>query len=135
MINYLWVALGSGLGGLCRYGVGLIAEAWLGGAFPWGTIFINVVGSLVIGGFIGMTAPDGRWLASAHLRIFVTTGFCGGFTTFSSFSLQTIDLLQRGDRPAALANIGLSVVLCLAATWLGHAGARALARPPTGRRV
>ena len=126
---YLVVALGSALGGVLRYACTLLAAAWLGEALPWGTILINAVGSFVIGGFAAATGPDARWPASVALRTFVMVGLCGGYTTFSSFSLQTVELLQRGDLVGAGANVGLSVALCLAAVWLGHAGGAALARP------
>ena len=131
MRNYICVAIGSALGGVCRYGCALVAAAWVGDGFPWGTIFINVLGSFIIGFFASATGPDGRWLVRPEFRVFVMIGFCGGYTTFSSFSLQTLELWQRGDALGAAANVGLSVTLCLAAVWLGHGGARALSRPPT----
>ena len=119
MIPYLWVAAGSALGGMGRYGFGLLAARLWGEAFPWGTIAINVIGSFVIGFFAALTVPDGVLPASANLRTFVMVGICGGFTTFSAFSLQTIDLLRAGQTWRAVANVGGSVVLCLLATALG----------------
>lgn len=119
-VTYLGIAIGSALGGLARYGCGVLAVAWLGPAFPWGTIFINILGSFVIGWFATLTGPDGRLLVSSVIRQFVMVGICGGYTTFSSFSLETVTLLQRGNPSGAIANVGLSLMLCLAAVWVGH---------------
>jgi CrcB protein len=130
--SYVAVALGSAIGGVARYGCGLLAEALLGDAFPWGTIAINVVGSFIIGGFATLTGTDGRLLVRSETRAFVMTGFCGGYTTFSSFSLQTLMLLREGNGLAAGANVLLSMILCLAAVWVGHASAAAINRPPHG---
>jgi len=120
MITWLVVALGSALGGMARYGVGLLAVRLVGASFPWGTLLINVVGSFVIGLFGALTLADGPMPASAELRVFVMVGICGGFTTFSSFSLQTVDLLQAGETAAAAFYIVASVALCLAGTFLGY---------------
>ncbi|MGL4965331.1 MAG: fluoride efflux transporter CrcB [Inquilinus sp.] len=123
MGTYLWVAAGSALGGMARYWCsGFVAER-AGEAFPWGTLIINVLGSFVIGLFGGLTGPDGRFLVSPDVRIFVMVGLCGGYTTFSSFSLQTLTLMQDGEWARAGANVVLSVVLCLLAVWLGVAAA------------
>lgn len=130
MLAYLCVAFGSALGGMFRYWCAVIAAAWLGDGFPWGTIFINILGSFIIGFFGALTGPDGRWRVRPELRIFVMVGFCGGYTTFSSFSLQTVELMQRGNPAGAAANVFGSIVLCLAAVWLGHGGARALGWRP-----
>jgi CrcB protein len=130
MFNYFCVAIGSALGGTFRYWCAVVASAWLGDAFPWGTTFINVLGSFIIGFFATLTGPDGRWLVRPAARVFVMVGFCGGYTTFSSFSLQTVELLQRGDPARAAANVVTSLVLCLVAVWLGHGGAAAINRPP-----
>jgi fluoride exporter len=122
-VTYLVIALGSALGGVARYGCGLLAVALWGVTFPWGTLIINIVGSFVIGGFATLTGPDGRIYAGPLVRQFVMVGLCGGYTTFSAFSLETLNLLQR--RPLAGASyIALSLVLCLLAVWLGHALAR-----------
>ncbi len=123
MIPYLWVALGSALGGVGRYGFGLLAARLWGEAFPWGTIAINVVGSFIIGFFATLTVPDGVLPASANLRTFVMVGICGGFTTFSSFSLQTLSLARDGNWLGVMGNVVLSVVLCLLAVTLGHVAA------------
>lgn len=119
MATYLWIALGSAIGGVARYAAGGLAHQAFGPAFPWGTLIVNVVGSFVIGLFAAMIGPDGRWTVTPDLRLFVTAGFCGGFTTFSSFSLQTLDLMRAGAVGPAALNTGLSVGLCLAAVWLG----------------
>jgi CrcB protein len=129
MLNYIAVAIGSALGGVLRYAVTLLAAGWFGDAFPWGTILINIGGSFVIGFFATLTRPEGRWRVAPALRLFVMVGLCGGYTTFSSFSLQTFVLLRQGAWLAALANVGLSLALCLLAVWLGHVGAAALTRP------
>ncbi len=120
LITYLVIGIGSALGGLARYGCGLLAVALWGVLFPWGTIIINLVGSFVIGGFATLTGPDGRVYVSPLGRQFVMVGLCGGYTTFSAFSLETFDLLQRGRPLAAAANVGLTLLLGLGAVWLGH---------------
>jgi CrcB protein len=130
---YLWIALGSALGGVARHWTAWAVAAVVGGDFPLGTILINIVGSFVIGFFGALTASGGRWPADVAVRHFVMIGICGGFTTFSAFSLQTLLLIRQGDLPGALANVGLSVVACLIAVWVGHAGAQALARPAPTR--
>jgi CrcB protein len=118
-MSYLWVTVGSALGGLLRYAITRMTLTMSAG-FPYGTIFINVVGSFVIGYFGTLTLQSGRYAASDNLRLFVMVGLCGGFTTFSSFSLQTFDLLRSGAWVRALANVVLSVTLCLAAVAAGH---------------
>jgi len=123
LVTYLVIALGSALGGVARYGCGLLAVALWGVTFPWGTLIINIVGSFVIGGFATLTAPDGRVYVGTLGRQFVMVGLCGGYTTFSSFSLETFGLLQRQPLAGA-AYIALSLVLCLLAVWVGHALAR-----------
>jgi len=125
-MNYLWVALGSALGGVARYWCSGVAARLWGETFPWGTIIVNVAGSFVIGLFATLTAPDGRVFASSEARVFVMVGLCGGYTTFSSFSLQTLTLAQDGEFLRAALNIGGSVLLCLVAVWLGYAAAAAL---------
>lgn len=125
---YLWIAIGSALGGVARYACSGLTAAWLGDGLPWDTIFINILGSFVIGLFATLSGPDGAWPAAARLRPFVMVGICGGYTTFSAFSLQTLQRLQAGEPLGALANIGLSVVFCLVAIWAGDAIARRLNR-------
>ena len=120
MKDYLWIGMGSALGGMGRYWLsGLIADRY-GAAFPWGTIVVNVSGSFLIGLIGALTESGGRLLAPPAAREFLMLGMLGGYTTFSSFSLQTLNLAREGQWFYASANIGLSVVLCLAAVWLGH---------------
>ncbi len=119
MVTYLWVALGSALGGMARHWLGMFAARLLGVGFPWGTLAINVVGSFVIGLFATLTGPGGRLLVANDTRIFVMVGLCGGFTTFSSFSLQTLDLIALGYPLRAGAYVVSSVGLCLVFVWLG----------------
>ncbi|HVN00860.1 MAG TPA: fluoride efflux transporter CrcB [Caulobacteraceae bacterium] len=120
------MAIGGALGSVARYGCSSLAARLVGETFPWGTLVINVVGSLVIGFFATLTGPDGRLLVAPGARQFVLVGLCGGYTTFSSFSLQTLNLLRDGDMLRAGGNIVGSVALCLVAVWLGHVLAAAL---------
>ena len=122
-MNYLWVAIGGALGSIARYWCSGVVANWFGESFPWGTIIVNVLGSFVIGLFATLTAPDGRLFVASEARVFVMVGLCGGYTTFSSFSLQTLNLARDGEWLGAGANVVLSVVLCLLAVWLGHAAA------------
>jgi CrcB protein len=121
--NLLLTALGGALGSVLRVLGTAAVGAWLPSArLPWGTILVNIVGSLFIGWLMGrpgaLAADSTRWHA------LLVAGACGGFTTFSAFSWQTIDLLKNNQVAAALANAMLSVTLCLAATWLGWRLAR-----------
>ena len=121
MFMYLWVAIGGALGSVGRFWLsGLIANRF-GETFPWGTIVVNITGCFVIGLFNTLTGTEGRWLVSPAARTFFMIGICGGYTTFSSFSLQTFNLVSDGEWLYAGANILFSVVLCLAGVWLGHA--------------
>ena len=130
MWNALWIFVGGGLGSLARWGAsGLIANR-IGETFPWGTLIVNVSGSFIIGLFATLTGPDGRWLAPATFRQFFMIGICGGYTTFSSFSLQTLALANDGQWFRAGANTVLSVVLCLLGVWLGHLLAASLNTTP-----
>lgn len=117
---YLWIGLGSALGGMARFFFSGLMARLIGETFPWGTLFVNVVGSLLIGFFATLTAPDGRLFVDQTMRQFVMLGLMGGFTTFSSFSLQTLNLMNDGEWLYAGFNIGISVVLCLVAVWIGH---------------
>lgn len=120
MLNYIFVGVGSAIGGISRYGAsGLIANRF-GQSFPFGTLFVNVTGSFIIGFFATATSPDGRWLVGPRLRNGFMTGFCGGYTTFSSFSLQTMSLAQEDEWLYAGGNAVLNLILCLVAVWLGH---------------
>jgi len=111
------VACGGALGSLSRYVVGVIAGRLLGSAFPWGTLFINIVGSFAIGVLVEIFAL--RWSASEFTRVFLTIGICGGFTTFSTFSLDTFLLLERGDYAAVGAYAVGSVVLAVGGLFAG----------------
>jgi CrcB protein len=122
-MSYFWIAVGSALGGGFRYWCTGVGSRLIGGTFPWGTIIVNVVGTFVIGLFFTLTGPDGRLLVSSTARQFVMVGVCGGYTTFSSFGLETLVLLQNGQFLHAGANILASVLLCLLAVWLGHMAA------------
>lgn len=117
-ILYACVATGSVLGGVARYLVSLALQFIPG--LPWATLFVNVTGSFIIGFYGALSGPDGRLFASAQQRQFVMTGFCGGYTTFSAFSLETFKLIQSGHAWIALVNIVVSVVGWLIAVWLGH---------------
>ena len=117
---YLWICLGSALGGGCRYWIsGAIARRF-GESFPTGTVFVNISGCFIIGLVAALTDPEGPHLVSPAVRQFVMVGVLGGYTTFSSFGLQTLTLMQDGEWLYAFANVLLSVILCLAAVWLGH---------------
>jgi CrcB protein len=122
-MNYLWVAIGSALGGVARYWCSGVAARLIGEWFPWGTLIVNVVGSFIIGLFAALSAAEGPFFIRPEIRIFVMVGLCGGYTTFSSFSLQTFALWREGEWLWAGANSLLSFVLCLLAVWLGHAAA------------
>ncbi len=126
MWTYLWIAVGSALGGVARYWCSGFVAGSIGETFPWGTLVVNVTGSFVIGFFATLTAPDGRLFVGGTARQFVMAGLCGGYTTFSSFSIQTLNLIRDGDMLRAGGNVLLSVTLCLLAVWLGHVVAAAL---------
>jgi fluoride exporter len=116
---YLWVALGGALGSMARYGLALAMVRLTGPRFPWGILLINAIGSFVIGYFGTLSTANGRLPAPNEIRLFVLVGFCGGFTTFSTFSLQTLELFRSGEALLGGINILASVAVCLAAVWLG----------------
>ena len=121
MLAYLWVAIGGALGSVTRFWVnGLISEKF-GATFPWGTLAINVTGSFVIGIIGALAIPEGRMDSPSRqfATQFLMIGICGGYTTFSSFSLQTLNLLREREWLYAGGNVILSVILCLIAVWLG----------------
>jgi len=120
MAASLWVALGGALGSVARYWLGL-AMAPVSRSFPWGTLLINIGGSFVIAFFGALTVAQqtGKLPVSENMRLFVMVGLCGGFTTFSTFSLQNLELLRQGAVFRAFANMALAVMLCLAACALG----------------
>src|SRR5260370_2401707 len=94
--SYLWIAIGSALGGMTRHWCNTLATEWLGPSFPWGTLFINVTGSLIIGFFFALTDSSGRFEVSANAKLFAMTGICGGHTTFLAFTLWSLTLLPPG---------------------------------------
>ncbi len=120
MLNYFWVGLGGALGSMGRFWLsGLIARHF-GEVFPLGTLLVNVSGSFVIGCIAAIAEPGGRWVISPSLSTFLMIGICGGYTTFSTFSLQTLNLVRDGHFLEAILNAVLSLTLCLLAVWLGH---------------
>lgn len=121
-MTYFWVALGSALGGVARYALTRLTLGYSAN-FPWGTILVNITGCFIIGFFGTFTLASGRFAVSDNMRLFVMVGICGGYTTFSSFSLQTFDLLRSGEWARASANVLLSVILCFSAVALGHLAA------------
>jgi crcB protein len=126
MVSYILVMLGGALGTGARFWMsGFIAERG-GEFFPLGTLVVNVSGSFFVGFFAAFMGSEGPVLVSLRFRQFFMLGMCGGYTTFSSFSLQTLDLARDGDWVKALLNTGLSFGCCLAAVWLGRILALAL---------
>jgi CrcB protein len=124
--SYLLVAAGGAIGSVGRAWVGIAAARLLGIGFPWGTMSVNILGSAAIGVFAATALSPSRTLLSPELRIFLMVGFCGGFTTFSSFSLQTFEMLRDGRPGAALANVVVSVAVCIAATAAAYLGTASL---------
>ena len=122
MLAYLWVAIGGALGSVGRYWLSGFVAARFGETFPWGTLVINVTGSFVIGIFAALAIPEGRMDSQSRLFAtqFLMIGVCGGYTTFSSFSLQTLNLLREREWLYAGGNVILSVILCMIAVWLGY---------------
>ena len=120
---YLLIAIGGALGSVLRFFLSGVVGRHFGEVFPWGTIIVNVTGSFVIGFYATLTGPEGRWFVSGNSRQFFMTGICGGYTTFSYFSLQTLNLADDGEWFRAGANVVLSVTSCLIAVWLGHVAA------------
>ena len=120
MLDYMLVMAGGALGTGARFWLsGFVAERG-GELFPLGTLVVNVTGSFAIGFIAAFTGPEGAFLVSPRLRQFFMIGVCGGYTTFSSFSLQTLDLVRDGDWFKAGLNTMLSFVCCLLAVWLGR---------------
>jgi CrcB protein len=130
MLIYLYVALGGALGTVGRYALGDLVVRFSGipaETFPWGTLLINITGSFIIGFFATLTLPpDGRWVVGTDGRQFFMTGICGGYTTFSAFSLQTLNLARDGEWLRVGGYITGSVTLSLLAVWLGYVLATAI---------
>ena len=122
MLAYLWVAIGGAVGSMARYGIGGLVSEKFGGTFPWGTLVINVTGSFVIGVLGALTAAEGKMTPQSRALTtqLLITGVCGGYTTFSSFSLQTLNLIRDREWFYAGGNMLLSVILCMIAVWLGY---------------
>lgn len=122
MLTYLWIAIGGALGSVGRYWLNGVVAARFGETFPMGTVAVNVAGSFVIGVLAALTVAEGRMGAEARgfTTQFLMIGVCGGFTTFSSFTLQTLNLVREREWLYAGGNILASVIFCLVATWLGY---------------
>lgn len=123
MSLYLLIALGGALGSVARFWLSSTIGNSFSATFPWGTLIVNVTGSFLIGFLFTLTEPGGRVFASGNTRQFLMTGVLGGYTTFSSFSLQTLNLAREGQWLQAGANSVGSLVACLVAVWLGHLAA------------
>jgi fluoride exporter len=122
------IAIGSALGGMARYFVSGVITTLTGGTFPFGTMAANVTGAIAIGFIATLTGPEGRMFVGTSGRQFMMTGICGGYTTFSTFSLETLTLAREGQWNYAAFNAIASVAFCLLAVWLGHVAAEALNR-------
>jgi len=119
VITTLWVAFGGAIGSVARFWIGILTLT-ISRSFPWGTILINISGSFAISLFAGLTLTSGRFAVSENVRLFLMVGICGGYTTFSSFSLQNFELIKSGFILRAIINMVLSVIVCLLATTLGY---------------
>ena len=120
MQAYLWIGLGGALGSMARHWSNGAVSALMGMGFPWGTLVINVLGSFIIGFAAATMNADGRFPTGDAPLQFVMVGICGGYTTFSAFSLQTLSLIQGGQWLTAMSNVALSVGLCMVAVWIGY---------------
>lgn len=118
--TYLLVGVGSAVGGMARFWLSNAVAQRYGETFPWGTLLVNISGSLVIGLLAALNVSEGRFYLQPAQRQFLMIGICGGYTTFSSFSLQTLELIRHDQWLYAAGNILLSVLLCLVAVWIGH---------------
>lgn len=123
MTTYLWIALGSALGGVARYACQGWAQRFISETFPWGTLIVNIVGCSFIGFFATFTSAEGRFIVGTATRQFVMVGICGGFTTFSSFSLESLNLARDGQWAQAAGYVLGSLIFCLLGVWLGHIAA------------
>ncbi len=127
---YLYVAIGGALGSMARFWLNNVVAAAIGAEFPWGTLLINILGSLVIGFFGTLTGKLARFAVPPEVSIFVMVGLCGGFTTFSSFSLQTVQLARAGEWDRTIYYVFASIILCLLACWLGIVAGLAISGRP-----
>ena len=119
MLIYVYVALGGAIGSVTRFALSGAIARGVQEVFPWGTLIVNITGCFLIGLFAMLTGPDGRILVPPDFRQFFMVGICGGYTTFSSFSLQTLALARDGDMTRATVNVVASVLFCLLGVWLG----------------
>ena len=110
LMNVIFIFLGSGLGGVCRWAL----SSWLNGQYPYGTLLCNILGCFVLGLLTKLSPGD------AQMKLLLTTGFCGGFTTFSTFMNESLFMLRGGQLFVALAYMALSLVLGLACAWVGY---------------
>jgi len=124
MNELIFIALGGATGALMRFGVSNAVYSYMGRDFPYGTLSVNIIGSLFIGMFFVLLTE--RLTYGADVRAFVMVGLLGAFTTFSTFSLETLLLIQQGNLSRAFINIIASVLLCLLATWIGMVLTRSL---------
>jgi CrcB protein len=122
MEKYLHIGLGGFIGSMCRYGLHGMLYRMLGDRFPYGTLAVNVIGCFTIG--LLMTAFEERWLVEPNIRLFLTVGILGGFTTFSTFSYETIEILRAGNIATGFLNIIGSIIFCLGGTWAGSIAAK-----------
>jgi len=120
MLNYIIVMLGGALGTGALFWTSVIVAGRVGEFFPLGTLVVNVSGSFLVGFFAAFTDSEGPFLVPPRFRQFFMIGVCGGYTTFSSFSLQTLELIRDGDWLKAFLNTVLSCLCCLAAVWVGR---------------
>jgi CrcB protein len=127
-LAYVWVALGGAIGSVGRFWLNNLITLKFAEVFPLGTMVINLTGYFLIGFFAAFSDPEGRFSATPGFREFFMVGICGGYTTFSSFSLQTLRLAQDREWLYAGGNVILSVTLCLIAVWLGYGLGRLLTR-------
>ena len=126
--SYISVMLGSIVGAVARFLVSVVSVSQFGDGFPWGTLFVNVTGSFAIGFYAALTGPDGRLSVSPRQKLFVMVGICGGYTTFSAFSLETLRFVQSGKVQTALVYLLVSAITWIASVWIGYALAASLTR-------
>src|SRR6202161_1768720 len=126
--SYIAVAFGSIVGAVARFLVSVLSVSQFGDGFPLGTLFVNVTGSFAIGFYAALTGPEGRLIASPRQRQFVMVGICGGYTTFSAFSLETLRFVAAGKPQTAFISLLVSAVTGIASVWIGHAWAARLNR-------
>ena len=122
----IWVTIGAAIGGMARFWVSGIVARRMGETFPWGTLIVNISGSFVIGFAASFGGSSAHALGGPTVRLFLMTGICGGYTTFSSFSLQTLNLAREGEWGAVASNVLLSTVLSILAAYLGLMAGAAL---------